>query len=55
LTLKKESKLGAENKWVVRTKEKALARLQKMGIPASTVQEILERRGHKDLSSKAVY
>ncbi|GHV23002.1 hypothetical protein FACS1894176_00560 [Bacteroidia bacterium] len=55
MTLRKEAKLGAENKWVIRTKEKALARLQKMGIPASRVQEILESRGHKDLSSKAVY
>ena len=52
LVLKKEAKFGAEDKWVVRTKEKAEARLKKYGIPMSKVKEVLESRGHKDLSSK---
>ena len=53
--MKKEAKFGVENKWVIRTKEKAVARLKKMGIAPIKVQEVLERRGHKDLSSKVDY
>lgn len=52
LILKKEAKFGAEDKWVIRTKEKAEARLKKLGIPMTKVQEVLESRGHKDLLSK---
>jgi hypothetical protein len=52
LVLKKEAKFGAEDKWVIRTKEKAEARLKKLGIPMTKVKEILESRGQKDLLSK---
>jgi hypothetical protein len=55
LVLRKEAKFGAEDKWVIRTKEKAIARLKAFGIPATKVKEVLEARGHKDLLSKVVY
>jgi hypothetical protein len=55
LTLKKEAKLGTDDKWVIRTKEKAIARLKEFGIPATKVQEVLTSRGHTDLSSKVAY
>ena len=52
LVLKKEAKFGAEDKWVIRTKQKAEARLKKYGIPMTKVKEVLESRGQKDLLSK---
>jgi hypothetical protein len=55
LILRKEAKFGAEDKRVIRTKEKAEQRLKKLGIPPTKVKEILERRGYKDLLSKVVY
>lgn len=55
LVLKKEAKFGAEDKWVIRTKEKAIARLKKLGIPPVKVKELLEKRGYTDLLSKVVY
>ena len=48
LVLKKEVKFGAEDKWVIRTKEKAEARLKRFGIPMAKVKEVLESRGQKD-------
>ncbi|MDR0606847.1 MAG: hypothetical protein LBG52_00460 [Candidatus Peribacteria bacterium] len=55
MTLRKEAKLGAEDKRVIRTKEKAIGRLQKMGIAPAKVKEVLENRSYKDLSSKVDY
>jgi len=52
LVLKKEAKLGSNDKWVIRTKQKAEARLKKYSIPMTKVQEVLETRGYKDLLSK---
>jgi hypothetical protein len=51
LVLKKEAKFGTKDKWVMRTKEKAEARLKKFGIPMTKVKEVLESRGQKDLLS----
>ncbi|HKL44164.1 MAG TPA: hypothetical protein VJ892_02720 [Candidatus Absconditabacterales bacterium] len=51
LVLKKEAKEG-ETKRVKNTKEKALARLKKYGIPMRQIKEALDRKGLKDLSSK---
>jgi len=54
LVLKKAAKFGAGDKQVIRTKAKADARLKKLGIPMSKVEEILVSRGQKDLLSKVV-
>ncbi len=51
LILKKEAKEG-ETKWIVDTKEKALARLKKYGITMKQVKEALDRKWLKDLSAK---
>ena len=55
LILRKEAKLGADDKRVIRTKERAIARLKKMGIAPIKVKEVIEKRSYKDLSSKVVY
>ena len=52
MILKKEEKFGADDKWVVRTKEKAELRLKKLGISHAKIKEVLESRGLKNLSSK---
>ncbi|HRX64096.1 MAG TPA: hypothetical protein P5060_03275 [Candidatus Absconditabacterales bacterium] len=51
LILKKEAKEG-ETKWIKNTKEKALNRLKKYGIPMRKVKEALDKKGLKDLSTK---
>lgn len=51
LVLKKEQKLGSADKWVVKTKANATARLKKYGIPMEKVKEVLESRGLTDLLS----
>ena len=55
LVLRKEAKLGADDKRVVRTKAKAVARLKAMGIAPIKVKEVIEKRSYKDLSSKVDY
>ncbi len=52
LILKKEEKFWADDKRVIRTKEKAELRLKKLWISHAKIKEVLESRGLKDLSSK---
>jgi len=51
LILKKEAKEW-ETKWIKNTKEKALNRLKKYGIPMRKVKEALDKKWLKDLSTK---
>lgn len=51
LCLRKEKKLWSQDKWVIRTKEKAIARLKKYGITPNQVKEVLAGRTYNDLSS----
>ncbi|GHW02986.1 hypothetical protein AGMMS50249_7720 [candidate division SR1 bacterium] len=52
LTLRKEEKLGADDRWVKITKNKAIDRLRKMGTTPQQVKDVLENRTYKHLSSK---
>jgi hypothetical protein len=50
--LKKEVKAGGETKWTIDAKQKATARLKKLGIALSTVKAYAEKKGLTDLASK---
>jgi hypothetical protein len=50
--LKKEAKAGGETKWTIDAKQKATARLKKLGIAISAVKVYAEKKWLTDLASK---
>lgn len=42
--VKKEQKAGTETKWILKTREKANARIKKMGITQKMLDEALEKK-----------